>query len=360
MTTWNVPVGQAADRRRLPTTRRVPDRAEDPRRRQTAHLVVGREADADLLGVAPVTALLLLGEQGVEAEVLEQLVERGVIVAVVDRQPRGDRGREFGDEVPAPQLDPVDPELEGEEIHRAFEHVGRFGPAGSTVGVGRSRVGEDARERDAVVRDRVRPCVDPGAEQRDPGRDELEIRPHRRVDVRPQRRDLPVLRRCQLERRHEVAAMDRRQRVLRALLDPLHRRAESARERDGEQLLRVDVELGAEAAADVRRDHPQLGLGYPERRSGEQAQDVRHLRRRPQRHIAARLGPRDDAPRLDRIRDQRRLDVPVLRRPHRPTRRRPRSRASRRTRRWSRGRRGRASHRPPRPLPRRRSPSSGS
>ena len=44
----------------------------------------------------------------------------------------------------------------------------------------------------------------------------------------------------------------------------------------------------------------------------EQPQDVRYLRRRPQRHVAAGLGPRDDAAGLDGVRDQRRLHVAVL------------------------------------------------
>ena len=312
MTTWNVPVGQAADRRRLPAAGGVANRAEDARRCEAAHLVVGREADADLLHVAPVAARLLLRLELVEAEVLEELVERGVVVAVVDRQPRGERGRELRDEVLAPQLEPVDPELEREQVHRALEHVGRLGPAGAAVGVGRRRVREHARERDAVVRDRVRACVDPGAEQRDAGRDELEIRPHRGDHVRPDRGDLAVLRRRELERRHEVAAVDRRERVLRALLHPLHRRAQPPRDRDREQLLGIDVQLRAEPAADVGGDHAQLRLGHPERGGGEQPQDVRYLRRRPQRDVPAGLGPGDDATGLDRVRDQRGLHVAVL------------------------------------------------
>ena len=41
-----------ADRRRVPAADRVADGTEDARRREAAHLVVGREADADLLHVA--------------------------------------------------------------------------------------------------------------------------------------------------------------------------------------------------------------------------------------------------------------------------------------------------------------------
>ena len=61
-----------------------------------------------------------------------------MVVAAVDRQPRGERGRELGDEVPAAQLDPVDAELARERVHRPLEHVGRLGrpaPRYASVGV---------------------------------------------------------------------------------------------------------------------------------------------------------------------------------------------------------------------------------
>ena len=86
---------EAPDRGRLPASRRVADRAEDPRGCEPAHLVVRREADADLLDVASLAPRLLLGLELVEPEVLEQLVERRVVVAAVDRQAGGDRGREL-------------------------------------------------------------------------------------------------------------------------------------------------------------------------------------------------------------------------------------------------------------------------
>ena len=42
-------------------------------------------------------------------------------------------------------------------------------------------------------------------------------------------------------------------------------------------LLAVDLQLGAEAAADVRRDHAHLVLGHAELEGDEQAQEVRDL-----------------------------------------------------------------------------------
>ena len=106
--------------------------------------------------------------------------------------------------------------------------------------------------------------------------------------------------------------MDRRQSVLRSLLDPLHRRSEAAGQRNGEQLLGVHVEFGAEATSDVRGDHAQLRLGDPECRGGQQPQDVGHLGRRPEGDVSAGLEPGDDTTRFDRVRNQRRLDISVL------------------------------------------------
>ena len=45
------------------------------------------------------------------------------------------------------------------------------------------------------------------------------------------------------------------------------------------------MELQAERAADVGRDHPQLLLAEPDRVTQERAEQVRDLRRRPERHL---------------------------------------------------------------------------
>src|SRR5207248_8032776 len=77
---------EAADRGRVPAARPVADRAEDPRGGEAAHLVVGREADPELLRVAALAAFGLLTAQRVVVEQRERVVERGAVVAGVDRQ----------------------------------------------------------------------------------------------------------------------------------------------------------------------------------------------------------------------------------------------------------------------------------
>ena len=67
----------------------------------------------------------------VEVEVLEQLVERAVVVARVvdDPERRLERELLLGDEVLPPQLEPVHAELVGEPVHHQLDPVGGLRPA---------------------------------------------------------------------------------------------------------------------------------------------------------------------------------------------------------------------------------------
>ena len=68
-------------------------------------------------------------------------------------------------------------------------------------------------------------------------------------------------------------------------------------------------DLAAEAAADLRRDDAQLVLGHAGDERHDEADDVRVLRRVPQRQLAGRRRElRDRAARLHRRRDQPLLD----------------------------------------------------
>ena len=98
---------------------------------------------------------------------------------------------------------------------------------------------------------------------------------------------------------------------LRALFGPLHRAAEPPGERDGEHLLRIDVELRAEAPAHVGRDHANARLVDSEDEREPEAQDVGHLGGRMNSHVAARSDLRENCPRFDRVGNQPRLVVGV-------------------------------------------------
>ncbi len=102
--------------------------------------------------------------------------------------------------------------------------------------------------------------------------------------------------------------------VLHPVLDPLHRLAGEHRGGDRDHVAGVHRHLAAEAAADVRRDDPDLVLGEPdvpghEREHG--ADRVRRLRRHPHRELVVDLVEvRDAAARLDRRHvDARDVDV---------------------------------------------------
>ena len=84
----HLPGRQALDRGRVPAAGRVPQRAQDVRRRQPAHLDVAREAHAELLGVASLAARRLIRAQVRVAGQLEGAVEALLVVARVDVQAR--------------------------------------------------------------------------------------------------------------------------------------------------------------------------------------------------------------------------------------------------------------------------------
>ena len=94
--------------------------------------------------------------------------------------------------------------------------------------------------------------------------------------------------------------------ALRALAGPLHRPAELARRPQADDLLGIDEDLRAEAAADIGRDHAQLVLGrHADERGDHQPGDVRVLRCVPQRQVsAAGIVFGDCGARLHRIRHQ--------------------------------------------------------
>ena len=111
--------------------------------------------------------------------------------------------------------------------------------------------------------------------------------------------------------------MNRREVALAASLGPLDRAAEPPRNGERECFFRVDVQLRAEAAADIGSDHTELRLGNPCDPAQRDARDVRHLCGRPQRELARRRDRcHEHRARLDRIRDQPVLAV-ALRHGHR-------------------------------------------
>ena len=117
----------------------------------------------------------------------------------------------------------------------------------------------------------------------------MHVRTHVGEQVDPHAEDLAVVGDGELDLLQLVAAVVGDLRVLAARLDPLHRPAEL--ERDDlhrEDLLAVELQLGAEAAADVGRDDPDLVLRDAGRQRQQHPHDVRDLGGRPQGELAVR------------------------------------------------------------------------
>ena len=293
--------GRDAHVRRLPERRLEAHalRAHRPRRRQAAHLHPGGEAHPAVHALA--AQALLLGTELVDVEVLEQPVERALVVAGVVEDPERRLERELiaRDEVLPPQLEPVHAELVGEPVHHQLDPVGGLRAARAADRVGGHLVREHAREVQVDVRDPVAAAHHREAQLRDERREQLLVGAEVGDDLHPERRDRPVALRPQRHVVDLVAAVVARRHVLRARLDPLHRPAEPLREREDEHLLAVGLELRAEAAAHVGRDHAQLVLRDAEHAGEDEPRDVRDLGGRVERElVAADLA--DRAARLDR------------------------------------------------------------
>ena len=126
-------------------------------------------------------------------------------------------------------------------------------------------------------------------------------------------RIVPSFCRRELDFLHVIAAVGRRLVVLAARLGPLHGRPQLHRAEARDEVGRIRRDLAAEAAADLRRDHPQLVFRDTGDDRAQEAQDVRILRRVPQRQLAGGAAPLGQRrARLHRVRNQPLLDDALL------------------------------------------------
>ena len=147
----------------------------------------------------------------------------------------------------------------------------------------------------------------PGVRPREvvPGEDRREdaLRPHVGALVDPgratQREQAALGGRGDLDVVHLAARVVRRDEMLSAILDPLHRAAETERGERDEHVLGIELAADAEAAADVDLHEPHVVESEPEQLCEHPAVEVLHLRRAVDRHAAAhRLG--EEPARLER------------------------------------------------------------
>src|SRR5581483_8981345 len=129
-----------------------------------------------------------------------------------------------------------------------------FGTACAAIGVGRHLVGEDTRDVDihrgnfVAARDHQR------GELRDERRQELVVGADIRDLAQLQAEDGAVFFQGEFEVIDGVAAVDGGGDVLAPGLNPLHRLAEFHGKRGNEAFFAIDIQLAAEAAADLGSD----------------------------------------------------------------------------------------------------------
>ncbi len=290
---------------RFPQADAGAERADRLGRRDAAGLDVVGEADAAQL--APPRRLALALAEALVVDELHRLVERRRVVADVVVHDDRRLVRELLHEVALAEARGVDAELAGRHLDEPLDDEGRLRPARAAIGVDRRGVGVDRVDlgvdrRDVVLAGQER-GVEIGRHRRGEGR-EIGAHVGRRVD--PEAEDLALVVGRELGMRDVIAAVRVRQERLAAVARPLHRPLQAPRRPQADDLLGVDEDLRAEAAADVGGDDAQLVL----RRDADegrqhQAGDVRVLARRVQREDAgAGIVVADRRARLHRVRHE--------------------------------------------------------
>ena len=176
---------------------------------------------------------------------------------------RGERELLVLDPVLLADLERVHADLGGELVHQPLDGVRRLGPAGAAVGVGPGLVGQHRLAVELVGGELVDRVEHERAEHRHAATDDRDVGAEVGEQV-----DLEAGDRAVLGRRPGVSFCHWSRPWWAAISDServsvyLHRLADPAGHRPGDPLLGRGLQLAAEAAADVGRDHPDLRLGY--------------------------------------------------------------------------------------------------
>ena len=223
-------------------------------------LDVHAHADAELDGVAALAPSGLVGpELGVAGRV-ERLVEGRLVVADVVRL--ADHGRvgleELRDEVRAPHVGRVLADLGGEQVHRPLDRRRRFRAAGAPIGDDRRRVRDHRRRLAFDVGDRVDAGRHGAGHERCQDRAHLGVRTGVLEHVEAVGQDLAVAVAADRDVLHLGAPVPEGHHALAAGLLPAHRPPDLLGQPAEHDLFGIHADLGAEPAADIWRDDPEL------------------------------------------------------------------------------------------------------
>ena len=214
-----------------------------------------------------------------------------------------------GQVVAATNLVGTNTNLGRQQIHRSLDGVAGLRPARSSVGVGRSEVGEIAVTGKPERRDVVNPGVQETPEQRHAGREQHHVGAHVGVDVNPHPGELALGVGCQLDLLELAPTLVGGERRFGSGLGPAHRTAQLADQRHGQKFVGVDVELGSETASHRGSNDTELILRNAGGGGDHHLQDVGHLGGGIERDVSThRRWHRQYTSGLDCHRDQPLLD----------------------------------------------------
>ncbi len=278
-----------------------------------ADLDVGRDTDAEQppglsRGVAFGLQLVPLGER-------LGLGERALVVAAVEVETRRGPERKFARlrEILQAQLDRIELQLEGDQIHHPLDEICSLWSSGTAVGVGGHLVRVDACDVHPHGLEFVAARQHQAGQRRDGRREQLQVRAEIGNRRRLDREKRPVVLHGHFVVANLIAAMGGRRGVVAARFNPLDRRAQAHREMRTERFFGVHVQLRSEPAANLRGDDPHLVFGDVDHAGQKRPKEMRHLRGRPERQVTfALVIGRHAAPRLDRHGRQPLVDDALL------------------------------------------------
>ena len=205
------------------------------------------------------------------------------------------------DEVLAPQLDRIHPQIARDRVDATLDRHHCFGSPGASVRACRRRVGEHRQALDSHVGNAIAArshIEDEGGRNRGGG---VQVGAHVGDVAHLEAGQRPVTLSGELDVDHHVASLGGDLHILAARRHPLDWPTVLQREGARQQVLRTGAALGAKATAHVGSHHAQLLLVDADRARQISARAVWRLRRHPRGQLAV-IGHDDDAARLHRHR----------------------------------------------------------
>ena len=142
-------------------------------------------------------------------------------------------------------------------LDQPFDQIGRFRTARTAIGIGRHRVGVDARRRHEQRRHIIEPRGHGRADEGDERAILVQIGAHGRQHMDAQAKNTAIGIQRQICGGDVVAPVRIRDEMVHAVASPLHRTAQLLRREEAQRIFPVDEHLGAEAAAHFRGDDTQ-------------------------------------------------------------------------------------------------------